>query len=168
MQYPRLPAGNLAVGDIGFGDLDGDKDPELVVAWQGDSGIHGVGLDAKQRWINRVTNGIVSLGLIPKNSGANSILVAGELGRPFLIDGDGRTEREISLGPVSIHQFVAWPGSARGFDAIVADTKLPKKSAQYLGISSVGGGAIAAIGRLGGLGSQCGSILCPPVFSAIR
>ena len=145
MQYPRLPDPRSVIGDVGFGDLDGDKDPELVVAWQGNQGVHGVGLNGNHRWTNGVASGIASLGLVA-NKGANSVFVTGEEGRPYLINGDGRTEREISLGPATIHQLVAWPGSARGFHAIVADSDLPKNSASFLGISSIGGGGVTAVG----------------------
>lgn len=146
MQYPQYVDGRAVIGDVGFGDLDADKDPELITAWQGSQGIHGVGLDGTQRWTNRVASGIVSLGLVPNKRGANSVFVTGEQGRPYLIGGDGRTEREISMGPATIHQLVGWPGSARGYDAIVNDDELPKGLARYLGISAAGGGAVTGIG----------------------
>ena len=147
MQYPRVADGQALVRDIAFGDLDGDKDPELFVAWQGNFGVHGVALTGKQQWINKVTSGIVSLGIAgPKNK--KSVLVAGELGRPYLVDGAGRTEREISLGPVTIHQIAAWPGTARGFDPLVSpdSATLPEKSATYCGISTTPAGDMTAIG----------------------
>ena len=119
MQYPRIPDERSAISDMTIGDIDGDKEPELVVAWQGNIGVHGVSLDGKQRWINRVMPGVVSTSLVPKKNG-KSVLIAGEMGTPFLIDADGRTIREVTVGPVALHRIVSWPGSARGFDPLVA------------------------------------------------
>ncbi len=148
MQYPRVVDPAAALGDLAFGDLDGDNQPELLVAWQGNRGTHCVAIDGKQRWINRVASGVVSATVVPTTQGRSSVLVAGEKGRPYLIDQDGRTEQEVSIGLLAVHQFTAWPGSARGYESLLApaDAMLGDTFANYCGIATTGGGNITAIG----------------------
>lgn len=148
MQYPRQSGPQLALSDLAFGDLDGDNGTELLVGWQGDFGTHAVELDGKQLWTNRAMRGIVSLGITEDENRRKATLVAGELGSLVLIDGTGRTLRELSPGGRTVHQAVAWPGSARGFQSLIGRASISndENSAVCCCLSLAASGGTSVIG----------------------
>ena len=153
MQYPAVANQQVLISDIALHDIDNNGEPELIVGWQGSGGVHGVGLDGEHLWSNQATPGVISVaGVTDASSGSKRrpILVAGESGLLFLVDENGRTLREIRLDRV-IHELVTWPGSARGFETVLAPEKnLPEqKGGIHIGISSsaLGGRVVTGINR---------------------
>lgn len=127
MQYPRIPQDGVAVSDLIAADLDGNRETELLIGWRGNHGVHAVALDGSQLWTNRAMPGVVSLGVadIEGQSKRHSAVLSGETGSVFLVDDSGRTLREIFAGSNSVHQAITWPGSARGFEALIARDNKP-------------------------------------------
>lgn len=148
MQYPRISGTQLALSDLAFGDLNGDNGTELLVGWQGDYGTHAVELGGKQLWTNRAMRGVVSVGIAEDENRRMTTLVAGELGSLVLIDGTGRTLRELSPGGRTVHQAVAWPGSARGFQSLIGRASISSgdESAVCCCLSLAANGGTSVIG----------------------
>ena len=146
-QYPAAPSERFAVSDILIHDVSGQSEPEFIVSWQGNGGVHGVSLEGTHRWSNQATPGIISVAAVKDPTSGNQrkpILTAGESGLLFLVDENGRTLREVRLKQV-IHQLASWPGHARGFESLLGRThNVPPEQAAYLGIaSSALGGRVA-------------------------
>ena len=138
MQYPRSANSPFPISDIAMHDIDNSDDPELIVGWQGSGGVHGIGLDGKRRWTNQAAPGVISIAAVKDESSGSDrrpILAAGETGLLFLVDEEGRTLREVRLDQV-VHKLVSWPGSAKGFAALLSPNGLAVDGATHMGVST--------------------------------
>ena len=151
-QYPPGPSEHVSISDLLVHNIGDGEEPEMIVAWQGDGGVHGIGLDGKHHWSNQAATGVISVSAVQDEVAGGAkrkpILTTSESGFMFLVDEHGRTLREVRLEQV-VHQLAVWPGTARGFESILNRDLRPsgQGNAVYLGIasSSFGGHVITGI-----------------------
>ncbi len=94
---------HAGISDAQLGDLDGDGNPELVVGYFGDVGVHAVSLEGKRLWTYRTSIAeVVRVALLaPDEKGRRSILCdannAAYFGTLMAIDSEGKTATPIEV-----------------------------------------------------------------------
>lgn len=110
LSYPDAEQPHPGIRDVQIVDLDGDKEgtPELYVGFGGLVGIQRVSLSGKREWSNRDVPTVLSLALSTKdNSGRQTLLAVGDLGRITSLDNLGKAEQPMVVKNRTIIQLVA-------------------------------------------------------------
>ena len=166
LRHPSDPSHTEdAIGDVLLADIDRDGRPELIVGWQGDGGLECVDLRGRRLWSNRAVSGIGAVSQAA-DSDRPALLCAGQSGLVALVDGSGRTLREMTVGSIGIHQIVAWPGRARGFEAILHNFQVPAqvRQAPYCGFGLSVSGKVVALGISSQFQTSWRRSLSPGIF----
>lgn len=100
--YPQ--AGEVAIADARFANLDGEGDPELYVSCWDKAGVHRVGLDGKPAWRCRQLENVYRLTAVGQGSQGHLLAVDGRRGSLISIDVTGKQGPEI----VVANRYLRW------------------------------------------------------------
>lgn len=103
--YPSLDGGKSdGLTDAQFGDLNGDGQPELNVAFWGAGGVHHVNLDGTRAWHNQSLELVYRLAVTsPDASGQRTLLATNRQGTLVALAPDGTQGEHHSIGTRYLH-----------------------------------------------------------------
>ena len=108
--YPADAAQNPhdGIGDVQFGDLDGDGVLELLVGYWGVVGVQGVSLEGQRLWANRSLATVLRLAVLEAEGPTPArLLCTNQLGTLVVLGAGGKRQGEIQVPDLGLHWIVA-------------------------------------------------------------